>query len=261
MPVVSAHALPKRGEAHVWVGDGQLSELDQDLELLSGYETNRSAKFFSPEDRRRYVSAWAAVRRVLAGYLDTGPRAILFRSGGPEDPDSRNHSRLMVELSAPRVCLSVARSEDLWLLGLALDDPIGVDLEHIRTFDTEGLVNRCLAQQEQRQVRVLSGEARDTAFIRAWTRKQAVMKAAGLPLATQPHQVVVHPGRKSPIRAELSQDRRHALGSWTVQDMPPVQSALAAVARPASCTGLVTWYDCTAGNTLASISLSRTTNS
>lgn len=234
----------------MWVGDGHLSEPDQDLELLSAYEKNRSVKFFSPEDRRRYVTAWAAVRRVLAGYLGTGPRGILFGRGGSA-PDSGNHSQLVVASSLPRVRLSVARSEDLWVLGLTVGDPIGVDLEHVRGFDTEGLVDRCLAPQEQRQVRALSGEARDTAFIRAWTRKQAVMKAAGLPLTTPPHQVLVHPGEPSAVRAELLHDTRHALGNWTVQDMPPVRSALTAVARPVGCAGAVDWYDCTNGNTLA----------
>ncbi|MDH6120030.1 4'-phosphopantetheinyl transferase superfamily protein [Kitasatospora sp. GAS204B] len=253
--MLSGYPLPLRGAAHVWLGDGSSSDPVQDLTLLSDTERSRCTRFFSPEDRRRYVAAWAAVRRVLAGYLDTGPGEIRLGAGRSAARDSGSYPQLVVETSQPRVCLSVARSEDLWVLGLAVDDPIGVDVEHVRGFDTEGLIDRCLAPEEQRQVRTLSGGARDAAFVRAWTRKQAVMKAAGLPRATAPHQVLVPSRGPTVVRVELLRDALRAPGGWLVQDLPPAGSALAAIARPESCAGPVNWYDGTSGNTPVGLGL------
>ncbi|MFJ4775230.1 4'-phosphopantetheinyl transferase family protein [Streptomyces sp. NPDC088762] len=230
--------LPERGGAHVWFGDDRGAVLRQDMELLSEEERGRCLRFSRHEDRRRFAASWAAVRRTLAAYADVEPGEIRFgRTGTAHRGRLRHQHLVLVAASVPQVFLSVARSEEFWLLGLSVDDPIGVDLEHVRDFDTEGLIDRCLAPEEQLQVRELPPESRRAAFVRAWTRKEAVMKAAGLPLTTAPHRVPVHPGRSGPVHVEL-QDQE-----WAVYDLPRRGPVLGAFARPLTGTGPVLVHD------------------
>ncbi|MFD9405644.1 4'-phosphopantetheinyl transferase family protein [Streptomyces sp. NPDC059989] len=236
--------LPERGGTHVWFGDDRGAVLRQDMELLSEEERGRCLRFSRHEDRRRFAASWAAVRRTLAAYADTEPGEIRFGRTGPAHRGRLRHQHLvLIAASVPLVYLSVARSEEFWLLGLSVDDPIGVDLEHVRDFDTEGLIDRCLAPEEQRQVRAMSPESRRTGFVRAWTRKEAVMKAAGLPLTTAPHRVLVHPGRSGPVPVDLQEQD----GRWVVHDLPRHGPVLAAFARPLAGTGPVLVHDTMTG--------------
>jgi 4'-phosphopantetheinyl transferase len=205
-------------------------------------------RFSRLEDRRRFATAWAAVRRTLAAYSDVPPEEIRFGRTGFTGRETLRYRSPALASSEAQVFLSVARSEEFWMLGLSVDDPIGVDLEHVRAFDAEGLIGRCLAPEEQQQVRALSpdGDVRRTAFVRAWTRKEALMKAAGLPLTTARHDVLVHPGRTGPVRVELPEQDRMPSGSWTVQDLPRHGLMLAAFARPLTSTGPVLVHDTTA---------------
>ncbi|WP_405018371.1 4'-phosphopantetheinyl transferase superfamily protein [Kitasatospora sp. NBC_00070] len=244
--MLAARPLPERGETHLWIGDGHGSVPDQDMELLAADERDRSTRFSRSEDRRRFVAAWASVRRTVAAYSDVPPAEIRFGRTGPAGRESLRYRPLVLASSNARVFLSVARSEELWLLGLSVEDPIGVDLEHVRSFDTEGLIDRCLAPEEQQQVRALSPGGRSAAFVRAWTRKEALMKAAGLPLTTAPHRVLVHPGRTGPVSVDLAEECRVPPDRWTVQDLPMHGPVLAAFARPMTSTGSVSVHDTTA---------------
>nr|WP_237419268.1 4'-phosphopantetheinyl transferase superfamily protein [Kitasatospora sp. SID7827] len=190
-----------------------------------------------PEDRAGFVAVWAGIRRAVAGYLGAAPGAVrLERAGG-----GRSGLRLAGVPGEP-VFLSSARSGELWLLGLAVGDPLGVDLEHVRPIDTEGLAGRCLAPPERRQVRSLGADARRTALLRAWTRKEALMKAADLPAGTDPRHVVVHPAvTTGTVRAGLPTG-----DDWTVRDLRLRDAVQAALARPLSCTGQVRIHDTTA---------------
>lgn len=232
------------GEAHLWFGEVSGRVSGEDFELLSEREHDRARRFHHCADQLRFVAVWAAVRRVMAGYLGSRPEDVKFGQNGPEHRGGPRYSPGMVVSTLPWICLSVARSEDFWLLGVSVDDPIGVDVEHMRAFDTEGLIDRCLAPEERLQVRAFTGEARRQAFMRAWTRKEALAKAAGLPQSTAPHRIVVHPGRIGAARTVLPQRPGF---DWMVQDVPLPIDACAAFARLASCTGPVHLFDAHAG--------------
>jgi 4'-phosphopantetheinyl transferase len=65
------------------------------------------------------------------------------------------------------------------LLAVA-DRAVGVDLECVRQIpDMANLVERCFAAEEKAKWRELSREAQPLAFFRAWTRKEAWLKAVG----------------------------------------------------------------------------------
>lgn len=235
----------------MWFGDGDTAEPNRDLELLSADERARCARYSYRLDRSRFAAARAGARRVLARYVGGEPAQVRFDRaeadvlGDPADRGDHRHRPLVVAVRGTPLYLSVARSEGLWLLGLAVDERIGVDVEHVRDFDTAGLINRCLATEEREQVNALAPEERGAAFVRAWTRKEALIKAAGLPRSTPHHRIPVQPTRPGAVRVAQPDHSGRQSGSWTVQDLPLGGLVRASLARPAACAGPVRWTDTT----------------
>jgi 4'-phosphopantetheinyl transferase len=75
---------------------------------------------------------------------------------------------------------SVAHADDLALLAFARAADVGVDLERRRPLpDAEALAALHFAPIESRAVAAAAAGARADAFLRVWTRKEAIAKATG----------------------------------------------------------------------------------
>jgi 4'-phosphopantetheinyl transferase len=155
-------------EVHVWAvplhGDPAAFG-----ELLSGAERDRLAKFRFADHQRRYQIGHGALRAVLAGYLAADPRALEFQQGPRGKPF----------LVQPGPFFNLSHSGKLALIGVAQVE-LGLDLEKVRQLD--GLVDiarRHFSEGEFAALDRLEGDARQLAFYRCWTRKEAYIKALG----------------------------------------------------------------------------------
>lgn len=115
----------------------------------------------------------AMVRAVLAGYLDLAPDAVplVVRHGASPRIDGDD---LYVSLSHSEghIVVAVARR------------PVGVDVECVRGGSVDAtLVRRTCTPGERRALAAEPTRAREAAFLRLWTRKEAVSKAIGAGLA------------------------------------------------------------------------------
>jgi phosphopantetheinyl transferase len=113
--------------------------------------------------------------RAIAGAASSQPPEALSITAGP--------------LGAPRLTgmpgihISFSARGGHGLVGLA-GVPIGVDLEG--RIDAEALPWHVLRPEEARALRTLQGRAREEAFLRLWTRKEAVLKALGTGFSVPP---------------------------------------------------------------------------
>jgi 4'-phosphopantetheinyl transferase len=160
----------------------QGSESDDGAELLDAQERARAARFAFERDRRRYIDAHVALRRLLAERTGRRPGALEFEIGAFGKP------RLA---GMPRFAFSLSHSEDLALIALADGvDPgveIGVDLERVRPLhDLDALALQCLTAAERLQLAALPAPQRPLAFLQCWTRKEACLKALGTGLQIEP---------------------------------------------------------------------------
>ena len=179
-------ALPA-GEVHIWS-----VRLDQNpltvarLEAaLSSDERQRGARFCFERDRRRYVVARGVLRCLLGALLDDEPERIEFQYGSRGKPE-------LAGCHAGALFFNVSHSHELGLLGFARSWPIGLDVEHKRAIpDIEMLARSVLAVPEYEAYVSLPAADRVTALLRAWTRKEAVMKALGEGLHWLPRSIVV----------------------------------------------------------------------
>ena len=181
-----------------------------DTAVLSDAERQRGARFYAERHRGWYVSCRAAVRRLLGAHLGCAPSEITFvygPSGKPYLPD-------------PRTQFNVSHCEDAALIAIADGvAAIGVDIELARP-GVGGLdvAQRFFSRGEVERLLALPSDERDDAFLRCWTRKEALLKGhgGGLSLPLHDFQVSFEPGRPAEI-VELGPALAGA--SWQLHDV------------------------------------------
>jgi 4'-phosphopantetheinyl transferase len=153
--------------AEVEVGWREPSLAEEDA--LVGVEGARAAAYLRDADRARFGTGVALSRAVLAEKLGVAPGDV---------PLDRTCPRCGKPHGAPRLPggsphLSISHSGDRVVLAVS-DVPVGVDVERLdRKVDSTRLAKRVLLPEER------DGIETPLDFLRAWTRKEAVVKATG----------------------------------------------------------------------------------
>ncbi|WP_254667506.1 4'-phosphopantetheinyl transferase family protein, partial [Streptomyces sp. SolWspMP-sol7th] len=98
------------------------------------------------------------------------------------------------------LAVSLSRTTGCGVLAVRAGDWVGVDVEAYRPLGSDALAETVLTAAERRQLgAVAPGAAREEVFHRAWTRKEAVVKAVGLGLLGMPLNALdVAPGDGGP---------------------------------------------------------------
>jgi 4'-phosphopantetheinyl transferase len=168
----------------------------------------------------RFAAGRAALRLILASYVDADPAALRFDTGRHGKPALRGHSGLE---------FSFSRSAEAVLVGVAADRAVGVDVERIDFSRPVGrLARRWLGPAEAAEIAALPMRSRGSAFHRCWTAKEAYAKGVGAGLAAGfqrfsvtgpgPRRAVDHPGAGA--------------APWTVEQLPLPAGYVGAIAAP-----------------------------
>lgn len=188
---------------------------------LDAGEVERAQRFVQDIHRRRYLAAHVALRERLAAWLGMSPAALQF------DADAHGKPRLAGLVAAP---FNLSHSEDWALLGTGRAAPIGVDIEVLRPVDEALALARkhysageLAACQSARDAR-----ARDEAFLRVWTRKEACLKAVGLGLRLAPSSFEAGAQREAHVARLITPDGDALV---EVRSIETGIDAVAAVAR------------------------------
>lgn len=190
---------------------------------LSPQERARSARFVFERDRRRFEAAHAALRQLLATRLGSTPQELEFREAQHGKPalDETRHPR--------RCAFNLSHSDDEAIVAIADDGEIGVDVEVFRPMpDAETLARRNFSEEECTELEATDRALRDLAFLTAWTRKEACLKAIGSGLSIVPNTFTAglhHGPRRTAI--QTAQGRVDV----TVQSLCHEQQLLVAWAR------------------------------
>lgn len=154
----------------IWVVSTEGSNSKDIFEgVLSATERERANRFRLAASRNSFVITRAALRGFLGAYLQCRPRDVEFLYGTQGKP----------AVSAP-VRFSVAHSGELSVLAFAVGIELGVDVEQVRTFpDWLEIAARQFCAEEAKDLSALPETAREAAFFRCWTRKEAFVKATG----------------------------------------------------------------------------------
>ena len=193
-------------------------------EILSMDERERAARFVFARDRRRFIVARACLRVLLAGCSDIPPAAIRF------DYAANGKPVLASSAASSPVHFNVSHSEDLALIAVAPDVPLGVDVEAVRALpDLLEIATRNFTAGEAQIIASLAPPERAHAFFLCWTRKEAFAKALGegLSLPLDRYRVSCRPGEPAQI---LEIDGSPAAArEWWVLDLQPAPRFVGAV--------------------------------
>lgn len=228
--------LPE-GEVHVWrcALDDILPSVESRGACLSSDERTRSAQFIAPLERRRYVVSRIVLRHVLAGYHGTAAADIpLAREAG---------GRPFVQ-GADRLFFSLSHSAGTALIAVA-DVRVGVDVERVRTVTRAAeIAGRIMHPETVALLQSLPQSQFESAFLDAWTQREAHVKAVGGGLFRTRDEL--------PFDVQLASDATvHRVRSrgdgteWSIARFLPYPGTRAAVAAPGSLRGvrIMDWND------------------
>jgi 4'-phosphopantetheinyl transferase len=162
-------------QAHVWQAalDRSPQTIAQLAQLLAADEQQRAERFRFEKDRTKFIVARGLLRSILAQYLELPPEQVQFSYG------QRGKPELVSAYPAGELTFNVSHSHERALYAIALNRPIGIDLEYVRAIDAAALSRRFFSPAEAILINSLTGVEQHRCFFRGWTQKEAYLKATG----------------------------------------------------------------------------------
>jgi 4'-phosphopantetheinyl transferase len=224
----------------VWsVGVDDTEASARGLALLPPGERERLS-LLAPPHRHRRTCAHVAVRILASAALGgTPPSEVLTRTSG---------GRLTFAAAATgpdrQFDLSLAHAGGRAVVAFSRCGAVGVDIETLGPLgasEERRLARFSLAASEFTQWRAVAPELRPTLLTRAWTRKEAVLKALGLGLTGDVRSVATRldpagetatdrGSAERPIRIDALPGVAGEPSHWTLRDLPDESGLIGSVA-------------------------------
>lgn len=215
------------GTVHVWrlyLGLDAPSE-QRARALLSPDELQRADRYRAARARRNFVLARAGLRALLGRYTGTPAQELRFvygEFGKPELADSSTTKAIRFNLS---------HSADWALIGVTTGAEIGVDIERRRRMkDMDSVADHWFSDLELKTYYSQSDAMRALTFYRAWTRKEAYIKAIGTGMSYPSKNFDIEIGPGSAARILRIEGDTAAAGGWTLFAFEPAVGYLGAAA-------------------------------
>jgi 4'-phosphopantetheinyl transferase len=191
--------------------------------VLTSDEQERASRFHFDKDSSRFTVARGSVRAILGAYIQTKAGDIRFSYSAQGKP---NLSR-----PASDIRFNVSHSRDLALLAITRSRDVGVDIEWKKDdLEIEKLAERFFSLQECQSLRGLAPETRIDAFFRAWTCKEAFLKAGGTGLSRSLDSFDVDMNVGQPARLLATRPDPTEADRWFLRELEVADRYAAAVA-------------------------------
>ncbi len=201
----------------VWIIPVDLPEatITSCADLLDDGERVRGAAFVKERDRQRFIVAHGVLRILTGQQLDAPAAALRWHHGPHGKP----------ELPAPWSGLhtSLSHCTDLVAVAISTSRPVGVDIERLTPGRELILLSRRYFPPDEASYVAAGADATERAsrFAQLWTRKEAVVKAAGSRL---------FPNLKIRVRDRAVVSCADPVGPYRVADVSAPDGFRAAVA-------------------------------
>lgn len=155
-------------------------DLAGEFALLNDIERKRVQRLRRPADRRVRIVSRSGMRRLLGQYLDVAPADIPIRYG----PLGRPHLDCQRLPAMPNdntmLNFNLSHAGEWVVMVVSLADLVGIDIELPRDKPPSArLIERICSLRERAVLMALEPAQAKAAFYRAWTRKEAILKATG----------------------------------------------------------------------------------
>ena len=223
------------GEVGVWLID--LDRLAPHLAegefALSAEERERAARLVDGRRRAAYAAGRAALRTILGAYLGTAPESLEFVTGRWGKPALAG--------GGAGIGFNLAHAGDLAVCAVADGGPVGIDVEVLRPVPNAlAIARRFFAASEAAALARLAPDRRAQAFLRAWTRKEALVKAEGASAARELAAIELAIDPAAAPRLLAWHGRARAGLPWALRDLELPSPYLGALALRGSVASLTT---------------------
>lgn len=138
---------------------------------LAPEERERAERFHFPQHRDRFAIGRGILRALLGNYLDVPPARVRLERTVRGKPYLADNAPL---------AFNISHSQQVALYAFAWNVELGVDLEVVRPMpEAVPLAARFFCPTEASYIATLPANERSQGFFRAWTRKEAYLKATG----------------------------------------------------------------------------------
>ena len=192
------------------------TEFPEAASLLTHDEIARAKRYYFPRHQRRFTIARAMLRLILARYCDRFAHQLIFDQGDQGKPFLTDALELQFNLS---------HSEDMALLAIGSEFPVGIDLECFAGRPYEGIGRQMFSNAENKALISTPRPLKPLAFFHLWAQKEALIKACGLGLSYPTQQFDVP---ALPSTNQLVFDSLHEK-TWKMISFQPQVSCCAAL--------------------------------
>jgi phosphopantetheinyl transferase len=187
---------------------------------LAWDELERARRFKFMLDTQRYMRCRGLLRALVGAYAGRPPSAVVFTYASAGKPRlASNHYNL---------CFNVSHTEGTAVLAFARSE-VGVDIENIHAAEiAEEVAELFAGKDEFGHISELPANERQKAVLQLWTRKEALLKAAGTGMIAD--LCSVQAGIRSTIvTARLPCSMQD---DWAVEDIERAPDIVGAIAYP-----------------------------
>lgn len=139
--------------------------LQEALDEISASRREKALKFKHEQGQRECVLAYLLLKRAL--------KEVYGIEGNPEMVEQEGGKPMLKDHPEIHFNLSHCKSAVACVIG---DEPVGVDIERIRNYNAQ-LARHTMNDKELQEIETSADKSR--AFIRLWTKKEALLKLTG----------------------------------------------------------------------------------
>lgn len=144
---------------------------------LNDAERDRAARLVNPHAGDRFRCARGLLRHLLGMRIGLDPGDLIFAV----EPGGRPYLERISGRTPP--AFSLSHSHNCIAIAIADSEPIGIDVEKLRSgISMDAIIRRFFKPIEREAWEALPAADREPAFLRLWTRKEAILKALGFGL-------------------------------------------------------------------------------
>jgi 4'-phosphopantetheinyl transferase len=215
------------GEVHIWRACLDAVEPSPAIleKSLSPDERARAGRFHFDRDKRRFVTGRGLLRAIVGRYLRVEPSQLFFFYGRHGKP------RLTPASNGGLLHFNVSHSDELAVYAVTRDGEVGIDVEHIRPLvEAEDMADHVFSTREMTKWRAVPSRQRTRAFFNCWTRKEALLKAAGGSIADSLKKIEVSFAPNEPATVLTLGDDPEENTAWCVRDIDFGRGYIGAIA-------------------------------
>ncbi len=222
--IVHENPLLKGDEIHTWLCNLKVDKKNIPVlsKNLSSEELKKADNFHFEKDKNSYIISHSCLRLTLSKYLNIKPTTIKFKENKYGKPFL--HKEINKDLR-----FNLSHSGDFCLIGITLNDKIGVDIEKIKPeFSSLEIAEKYFSKKEFTELSCLPEPKITEAFFTFWTRKEAFIKAVGNGLSIDLKSFDV---TLSPTKPEITRiENQSNISNWHLYNLPINENYFAAIA-------------------------------